>query len=129
MARPQDLKYAKSHEWVRVEGDTIRVGITDYAVEQLSDLAFVDLPEVGDRVTKGSAFGEIESTKTVAELISPVDGEVVETNTDVVDQLQLLQNAPFEDGWLVRIRPDDPSALAGLLDAAAYERHIEEEGH
>lgn len=128
MARPQNLKYAKTHEWVKVEGDTVRVGITDYAIEQLSDLAFVDLPEEGDRVTRGSAFGEIESTKTVAELISPCDGEVVEINSEVVEQLQLITNSPFDEGWLVRIRPDDMGALADLLDAAGYEKHVES-GH
>ena len=129
MSRPDDVKYTVTHEWARLEGDVVTVGITDYAVEQLSDLAFVDLPESGLSLEKGSRFGEIESTKTVADLIAPVSGEVVEANTEVVENLELLTHSPFEDGWLVKIRLSDPGELSGLMEAADYQAHVEAEDH
>ena len=97
MSRPADLQYTKSHEWVRVEGDVAVIGITDYAVEQLGDLAFVDLPEEGTTLAVGDSFGEIESTKTVATLYSPVAGEIVAVNGDLEDNLQRISDSPFDD--------------------------------
>ncbi|MCZ6792851.1 MAG: glycine cleavage system protein GcvH [Planctomycetota bacterium] len=129
MSRPDDVKYTVTHEWARLEGDVVTVGITDYAVEQLSDLAFVDLPESGVSLEKGSRFGEIESTKTVADLIAPVSGEVVEANTEVVENLELLTHSPFADGWLVKIRLSDPGELSGLMEAVAYQAHVDAEDH
>jgi glycine cleavage system H protein len=127
MSRPHDLKYTPTHEWARVEGDVVTVGITDYAVEELSDLAFVDLPQPGARVTKGARFGEIESTKTVSDLNAPVSGEVVEVNTEVAEKLQLITHSPFEDGWMVKIRMANPAEVAALLSADAYAAHVESE--
>ena len=129
MARPNDLKYTATHEWVRVEGDIATVGITDHAVEQLSDLAFVDLPEEGRDAKKGGRFGEIESTKAVSDLISPVSGKIVAVNTEVVENLQLISNSPFEEGWLIRVRMSDPSELDSLLSAQEYEASIQVEEH
>ena len=129
MARPEELKYTATHEWARIEGDLVTVGITDYAVEQLSDLAFVDLPEVGNTVQKGSRFGEIESTKTVADLIAPVSGEIIEVNSEVTDKLQLLSHSPFQEGWLIKIRASRPEEAVGLMDAKEYQTKVESEEH
>lgn len=127
MSRPEDLKYNSTHEWIRVEGELATIGITDYAVEQLSDLAFVDLPEVGTVVEKDSRCGEIESTKTVSDLIAPVSGEVVEVHAELVENLQQITDSPFENGWMVKIRMSDPGELASLLSAAEYAAHCEAE--
>ncbi len=134
MSRPEDLKYTSTHEWVRIDGDgdggnIVTVGITDYAVEQLSDLAFVDLPESGASVTRGASFGEIESTKTVAELMAPVSGEIVEVNTEIVENLELLSLTPFEAGWLVKIRAADPEEFSSLLGEEQYDAQIKSEEH
>lgn len=129
MARPQDLKYTSTHEWVRAEDGVATVGITDYAIEQLGDLAFIDLPETGDTVTRGERCGEIESTKTVADLVAPISGEVVEVNSAVADDPDPVSSSPFESGWLVRIRLSEPSQLEGLLDAAGYQEIVDAEEH
>ncbi|MGQ9590355.1 MAG: glycine cleavage system protein GcvH [Planctomycetota bacterium] len=124
MARPEDVKYTPTHEWARVEGDVATFGITDHAVEALGDLAFVDLPEPGASVKKGERFGEIESTKAVADLVSPLSGEVVEVNREAAENLALVSSSPFEDGWLVRVRLADPGEAASLLSAAEYEDRL-----
>ena len=130
MTGPADLKYAKTHEWLRVEGEEAVVGITDHAVEQLGDLAFVDLPEEGKQVEKGGSFGEIESTKTVSDLYAPVSGEIVAVNKELVDNLQWISDSPFEGGWLIRIRMSEPSELESMLDAEGYAAHVAtEEDH
>ena len=129
MARAEDLKYTSTHEWVRVEGDIATVGITDYAVEQLGDLAFVDLPEQGTSTAKDARFGEIESTKAVSDLISPVTGEIVEVNTEVIDDVERISDSPFDRGWLIRIRMSDASELESLLTAAEYAERIQVEEH
>jgi glycine cleavage system H protein len=112
-----------------VEGDTAVVGITDFAVEQLSDLAFVDLPRKGAAAKKDARFGEIESTKSVSDLISPVSGEIVDVNTEVVENLQMISASPYEQGWLIRVRLADRGELASLLSADEYAAHILTEEH
>ena len=130
MARPTDLKFTKSHEWVRVDGNAAVVGITDYAVEQLGDLAFLELPDVGRSVTAGESVGEVESTKTVSDLYSPLTGEIIEVNSAAAEALEPVTSSPFGDGWLIKLSIADPAELDGLLDAAGYEEHIEhEEAH
>lgn len=129
MARPANLKYTPTHEWVRVEGDDAVVGITDHAVEQLSDLAFVDLPEKGSPAEKDVRFGEIESTKSVSDLIAPVSGEIIDVNTEVVENLQMISSSPFEQGWMIRVRMSDRSELDSLLSAEEYADHILTEEH
>ncbi len=129
MARPQDLRYSPTHEWLRVEGEVGTVGITDFAVQELSDLVFVDLPAVGDTVVKDSRFGEIESTKTVSDLIAPVSGTIVEVNSDLADHLEVLSQSPFEKGWLIKVRLSKPSEAAQLLSAADYQAQIDAAGH
>jgi glycine cleavage system H protein len=125
MARPNNLKYAPTHEWCKVEGDTATVGITDFAVEQLSDLVFVDLPKVGQAVEKGQRFGEVESTKTVSDLIAPVSGTVADVNGDLPDHPETISQSPFEKGWLIKIKLSKPGEIGTLLDAKAYQAVID----
>ncbi|PPH49223.1 glycine cleavage system protein H [Rathayibacter sp. AY1C9] len=118
MAVPTELQYTSDHEWIRVDGEVATVGITAYAADKLGDVVFVELPEAGARVEGGSVVGEIESTKSVGELFAPVDGEVLEANTAVVDSPELVNSDPFGGGWLIRVRFD--ALPDGLLDSAAY---------
>ena len=118
MAVPSDLQYTSDHEWISVDGDVATVGITAYAADKLGDVVFVELPDAGSRVEGGSVVGEIESTKSVGELFAPVDGEVLETNSGVVDSPELVNSDPFGEGWLIKVRFE--SLPDGLLDAAAY---------
>ena len=121
--RPEDRKYLSSHEWVKIDGDEATIGITDFAVEHLSDLTFLDLPAVGSSVTAGEAFGEIESVKSVNDLLSPVSGEVLETNDSLVDDLEQLGADAFA-AWMIKIKITGEAD--GLLDAAGYESHATE---
>jgi glycine cleavage system H protein len=127
MALPQDLQYSRTHEWVRITGDEATVGITAFAQEQLGDIVFVELPGAGKQVGKGEQLGNIESVKAVSELFAPVAGEVVAVNAALQDHPELLNQDPFGEGWLVRLKVA-PGAAAGLLDAAAYEKFLAEEG-
>ncbi len=131
MARPADAKYSESHEWIVIpkKGDAV-IGITDYAVKQLSDLVHVELPKVGDAVEAGSAFGEIESVKTVADLVSPVSGKITAVNKEVAENPDVLHDEPFEDGWLIKVKISDKSELESLMTAKEYGEFLEasEEG-
>jgi glycine cleavage system H protein len=120
MQVPEDLRYTPEHEWAKAEGDTMRVGITDFAQDALGDVVFVQLPEVGSRVDAGGVLGEVESTKSVSEIYAPVSGEVVSVNDALGDAPELLNSDPYGSGWICEIRVDDPGAVSGLLDAAAY---------
>ena len=125
---PEDLHYTKDHEWVRTEGDdggTLRVGVTDYAQDALGDIVFVTLPEAGSHVTEGEACGEIESTKSVSDVFAPVTGTVTERNEALDASPELVNSDPYGEGWMLAIRPDDPSAVDGLLDAAAYQAGLD----
>ena len=119
---PQDLRYTKEHEWVRVEGDVATVGITDFAAGQLGDVVFVELPEVGRTLVQFAAVGVVESVKAVSDLFAPVGGEVLETNAALAGSPELLNSDPFGGGWMLRLRLSDRGQLNGLLDAAAYEK-------
>ena len=121
MNTPDDRKYSKDHEWV-IAGDDgiVLVGISDFAQDQLGDVVFVELPEVGDKLAQFEKMGEVESVKAVSDLFVPVSGEVVEINADVVNKPQILNEDPYGKGWLVRVRIETPSDLEALLDAAAY---------
>ena len=116
---PADLKYTKEHEWVRVEGDTGAVGITNFAQQQLGDVVYVDLPEVGTKLTAGQSFGTIESVKAVSELYAPVSGEVVEVNTALKDHPEQVNSKPHES-WMVKVRLANAADVNGLLDSTAY---------
>lgn len=119
-AIPDDLRYTEQHEWVRVDGDEVVVGITDHAQEQLGDVVYVDLPPEGATVEQGAAFGEVESTKSVSDLFAPVGGTIAARNGELEERPELLNRDPYGDGWLVRIDTEDTSAVEGLLDADAY---------
>lgn len=119
---PGELKYTSEHEWIRSDGgDVVSVGITHYAQESLGDIVFVSLPSVGDSVSAGDSCGEVESTKSVSELYAPVNGEVVEVNASVDANPELINSAPYGDGWLMKIRLSDPAQVDGLLSASEYE--------
>ena len=123
MAYPTDLKYTKEHEWIRIDGNTGAIGITDFAQQQLGDVVYVELPEVGATMTAGQVFGTIESVKAVSELFAPVTGEVVATNGDLKDRPEQVNSKPRE-AWMVKVTPSNPADLASLMDAAAYEALI-----
>lgn len=126
MDLPNDRRYTRTHEWAMVDGDLVRVGITSYAAEQLGDIIYLDLPEVGRTVEAGAAFGEIESVKAVSDLIAPVSGEVREVNEPVADDLDAIGADPW-GAWMIAIAPSDPAQMDELLDAEAYARLCEEE--
>ncbi len=116
------IRYTQEHEWVLPTGDdTVRIGITDYAQQQLGDVVFVQLPDVGEQVSDGSSMGEVESTKSVSDLYSPLAGEIVGRNDALDDRPELVNSEPFGQGWMVELRMSDPGALDGLLDEAAYQ--------
>jgi glycine cleavage system H protein len=123
---PDDLRYTKEHEWVRVEGGLVRVGITDFAQDALGDVVYVDLPDVGTELHAGQAFAEVESTKSVSDVFSPIEGSIVERNALVDEHSELVNEQPYGDGWLVLVTPVDPAAIDGLLDAQAYRAFVEE---
>ncbi|MEX2325074.1 MAG: glycine cleavage system protein GcvH [Nitriliruptoraceae bacterium] len=122
---PDDRRYTAEHEWVLVDGEVVRIGITDYAQEQLGDVVFVDLPEPGSQVQQGQSFGEVESTKSVSDLYAPISGVVVERNDHLDDQPELVNSDPYGQGWLITIRAEDVAQVEGLLDATAYRGLVE----
>jgi glycine cleavage system H protein len=124
---PEDLRYTREHEWVRVDGDTVRIGITSFAQEALGDIVFVTLPEAGTTVAAGQSFGEVESTKSVSDVYVPVAGTVVRRNEALDDQPELINSDPYGEGWMVELQVTDPAGLDGLLDATAY-RELTEQG-
>jgi glycine cleavage system H protein len=117
---PDDVRYDESHEWVRSEGDKVKIGITDYAQDQLGDIVFVELPEVGDTFDKGEEFGTVESVKAVSELYLPVAGEVVAINSSLEESPEKVNNAPYGDGWMIEIKAENPPELDDLMDNDAY---------
>jgi glycine cleavage system H protein len=127
MEFPEDLKYSKEHEWARHEGEGILVGITDYAQERLGEIVYVELPEEGSQVAFAEAFGVVESTKAVSDLYAPVSGIVAEVNDTLLDNPELINEDPYEDGWLIRIAMSDQSELGKLMNAAEYTSFVEEE--
>jgi glycine cleavage system H protein len=117
---PDDRRYTREHEWARLDGDVGIVGITDFAQHELGDVVYVELPQVGSRVTAMQEFGVIESVKSASDLFSPLTGEVLETNGELADHPELVNDSPYDRGWMLRVRPDDPTELDTLMDAAAY---------
>lgn len=125
-----ELKFAKTHEWIRPEdGGLATVGISAYAVEALTDLVFMQLPPVGRKVKAGESIGEIESVKAVSDIYAPLSGEIVEVNTSLPAHLETLGKDPYGGGWIVRLRPDDPAELGGLMDQAAYDALLKSQPH
>ena len=124
---PEDNRYAKSHEYVHVEGETGTVGITDYAQKELGDVVFVELPQVGTQLEQGDELGSIESVKAVSELFAPASGEVVEVNEALAEKPELVNTDPYGDGWMVRIKLSTPEEVDELMDAEEYEEYVEKE--
>lgn len=117
---PEDVKYTKDHEWAKQEGDTITIGLSDYAQDQLGEIVFVELPEEEDTFSQGDEFGSVESVKAVSEIYLPLSGEIVAINEDLEDAPELVNNDCYAGGWLVKIKPEDPSEMDGLMDKGAY---------
>lgn len=124
---PATLKYTKTHEWLHLDGETATVGITDFAVKHLTDLVYIDLPEVGRQLEGGEAFGEVESVKAVSDLYAPIAGEVVEVNQSLPDDLGALSEDPYGKGWMIKLKVADSSVADGLLDRPDYEAHCASE--
>ena len=126
MAVPSELKYSKEHEWVKVEGNTVTIGITEYAQGELGDIVFVELPEVDDEINEGDTFGSVKSVKTVSELYAPVSGKVVESNDELEDSPEFVNESPYEKAWMVKVELSDESQIDELLTAEQYSEMIGE---
>jgi len=124
---PKNLKYHKEHDWARIEGDVATLGVTDYAQESLGDIVYIELPEVGAEVSAGASYAEIESVKAVSDVFAPVSGTVIEANEEVVDAPELINESPYEDGWLIKIKLSDPSEADDLMSADEYEEMLAEQ--
>ncbi len=127
MELPSGLKYSREHEWVRVEGNIVVIGITDFAQSELGDVVYVELPDVGMEVEANNTFGVVESVKAVSDLFAPVSGVVTEANTTLEDEPELVNSDPYEDGWMIRVEMKDESELSDLLEADSYLAYTEEE--
>jgi glycine cleavage system H protein len=127
VSTPKDLRYSEEHEWVKTEGNTVRIGITHFAQSELGDIVFVELPEVGDTVTADEPFGSVESVKTVSELYAPVSGKVVEVNEDLNDSPEFVNESPYEKAWMIVVEPTDASEVDSLMTAEQYEEMINED--
>ena len=127
MSAPKELKYTKTHEWVRVDGDTAVLGITDAAQTELGDITYLELPDAGEAVSAGEAFGVVESVKAASDVYSPVDGEVIERNDDAVDAPELINQSPYEKAWLIKVKLTNPSQLDALLSNTDYDSFAEEQ--
>lgn len=124
---PKELRYSEEHEWVKVEGDKVRIGITDFAQSELGDIVFVELPSVGDEVTADEPFGSVESVKTVSELYAPVSGKVVEVNEELDDNPEYVNESPYEKAWMIVVEPTDINDVEKLMTAEQYEEMIKED--
>ena len=127
MTAPKDLKYTRTHEWVRVDDDVVTLGIADYAQQELGDITYLELPDVGSAVAAGEPFGVVESVKAASDIYSPLDGEVLERNEGAVDAPEVINASPYGDAWLIRVRVSDPAQLEALMDAQAYDAVAAEE--
>lgn len=129
MTSPKDLRYTKTHEWVRVDGDVATIGITDYAQNELGDITYLELPDVGSQVTQNEPLGVIESVKAASDIYAPVSGEVIERNERVIESPDLVNRSPYEEAWLIKVRITNPSELEALMDADQYDAFAAEAVH
>lgn len=129
MSSPSDLKFTKTHEWVRIDDDVVTVGLADFAQQELGDITYLELPDIGDSVTAGEAFGVVESVKAASDIYSPLDGEVIERNETAVDGPEVINASPYDDAWLIRIKVADPSQLDALMDAGSYDSFAADAAH
>ena len=127
MPYPEDVRYTPEHEWAKLDRGVVTIGITDYATEQLGDVVFVELPEVGRKLETMKAFGVVEAVKTVSDLFAPLDGEVVEVNAALVDNPALVNQSPYVDGWMIKVRAISPDPLKGLMSSDDYEKMLEDQ--
>ncbi|MEL6543407.1 MAG: glycine cleavage system protein GcvH [Myxococcota bacterium] len=125
MSIPSELKYTKDHEWVKVDGDVVTIGITDHAQDQLGDVVFVELPDVGTTMSAGDTFGTVESVKAVSDLFAPVGGEVTEVNEDLTETPEVVNSEPYGKAWMIKLKLADAAELEELMDAAAYGKLLE----
>ena len=126
---PNDRRYTREHEWVKLDGDIATVGITDFAQSELGDVTYIEMPQVGRQVSQGESFGVVESVKAVSDVYAPVSGEIVEVNGALEAQPETVNTSPYEDAWLIKLRVQNPGQLEQLLDAAAYQQHVQATGH
>ena len=126
MSYPNDVRYTNEHEWARLEQGVVTVGITSYATDQLGDVVFVELPPVGKKLEASKPFGVVEAVKTVSDLFAPISGEVVEINTSLTDNPALVNQAPYGEGWMLKLKPANPDEVTGLMSSDDYERFLEE---
>lgn len=129
MTSPQNLKFTKTHEWVKVEDDVVTVGLADFAQQELGDITYLELPDVGSQVSAGEPFGVVESVKAASDIYSPLDGEVIERNDTAVDGPEVINASPYDDAWLIKVKLSDPSQIDRLLDASAYDEFAAEASH
>ena len=129
MTSPKDLRYTKTHEWVRVEGDVATIGITDYAQNELGDITYLELPEVGSQVTQNEPLGVIESVKAASDIYAPVSGEVIERNEQAIESPDLVNRSPYDEAWFVKVRMSNPSELDSLMNADEYDAFAAEAVH
>ncbi|WP_117168962.1 glycine cleavage system protein GcvH [Paraliobacillus sediminis] len=127
MSLPKDLRYSEEHEWVKVEGDKVRIGITNHAQDELGDIVFVELPEEGDDIEADEPFGSVESVKTVSELYAPISGKVVEVNEELDDSPEFVNESPYEKAWMVVVKPNDTSQIEALMTPEEYQAMIEDD--
>ncbi len=129
MSAPKNLRFTKTHEWVLVEDDIVTVGIADYAQQELGDITYLELPDVGDSVSAGEAFGVVESVKAASDIYSPLDGEVLERNDGAVDSPEVINASPYGDAWLLKLKISDPSQVEALMDPETYDQYAAEASH
>ncbi|NIT14724.1 MAG: glycine cleavage system protein GcvH [Candidatus Dadabacteria bacterium] len=127
MLIPEDLKYTSEHEWAKQEGELITIGITDYAQEALGELVYIELPSEGDEINKGDTFGAVESTKSVSDLFAPISGEVVEVNENLLDSPELINEDPYGEGWMIKVKPFAGDELSDCMDFEEYTEIVEQE--
>lgn len=126
MSAPENRRYTKTHEWVLVEGDIATLGLTDHAQQELGDITYLELPESGDAVASGEAFGVVESVKAASDVYSPIDGEVLERNEDAVEGPEVINQSPYDGAWLIKVRMSDPTQVEALMDPKAYDEYADE---
>lgn len=126
MSVPENRRYTKTHEWVLVEGDIATLGLTDHAQQELGDITYLELPEAGDAVSSGEAFGVVESVKAASDVYSPIDGEVVDRNEDAVEGPEVINQSPYDGAWLIKVKMTDPAQVEALMDSASYSEYADE---
>lgn len=126
MSAPENRRYTKTHEWVLVEGDIATIGLTDHAQQELGDITYLELPEAGDAVSSGEAFGVVESVKAASDVYAPIDGEVVDRNEDAIEGPEVINQSPYEGAWLIKVKMADPGQVEALMDSSAYSEYADE---